>query len=1139
MRHHLRSALPIVAVAFVCLLSGWADGQEPATRPAKVYVPYEQLKGVFESEKQGVFLPYDQFRRLWSAARGSPAGVEGAPMPYLISTARFTGKVDRELASMKMELTVDVLASGWVEVPIGLGEVGVAKVSLAGPGGADKAVRPLLRVEAGQYRLLTRGKGRYVLTVEFVRQLITRPGLNILRFRVPSAAINTLELLIPEENMKVDVKPMLAATTSQVQDQAVKSTKLQAFLGATESVELRWQPKTQAAAELAAVVIADQLQHIDVGEALVGYQVTFHYDIRRRGVNAFTIQLPADFRVTAVEGANISKWDIPGAGRPGPGPKNLQVNLFSAAKGAYTLTVKMERFLTEDTIDIPLTPVVTQQVLRRTGLVAITHSPRRSVELRALKELGRVDTDRLPQALRTRAGVTAWRFITSDYAGTLAVGSVLPRIAASHDWGLDVDDDTLTLQGRLTYRIERSGVFELAIHLPELWEVLSLGPDNLVDDYRLTGQGAARMLNVLLKKERTGSICLQLRARAPRDAPDAPVDFVLPAADAKNLKLYSGRLLLHLAERLRAEVAGLDQFQALPLGPATGWQSLFGFTPSMAFQFQAIDRTKPVGARFRIAVKPTQISAVVHQLVHIKPGSVDQEAIVQYLVRYAPVDTFYLKMPAELADADVQITGDADLSKPRIKEKPRLAALPTDQRPAGGATRPAEAQPKWAWFKIVLQSPVMGSYSVKVASRSPLGPAESGRPAIVVVQPVLAAGRLSDQSGHVAVAKADTLAVLTPASTGLIPADPSSSEDLPYGPHRQAASLAFKYNAPPFTLSLPVIVQKEAAVFTTMVTGAIIDQKLGQGGVSRTRVIYLVATSRGDRFPINLPPDATPYQFLVNGSEAAVIPGATADERIVRLPPSAGQVTRAVVEVVYGTEKGSAALAVPTLPKGIPFQQTLWRVWAPADDVILHYDRSFSPVASHQADSALTQLAQGWPVPVAFDRQRQGEVWNFVRPGAPGELSLVRMPRRWFYIPVWIAVVAVGVGLLKLSWFRRAVVVLAAVLAALVAQLFLPLLVTRLALAAAPAAGLVALLWGAHWLFVQVPRAVRGGKMPPPAKPPKPSKPPRPESPLPLAPAGPAEAPPQPESPPDAPPEPADDSPAEDDAGQTDAGKGQ
>ena len=82
---HVGIIVLALGIACSCCL---ADGQ--GDRPKKVYIPYEKLKDVFESEKQGVFLPYDEFRRLWSSARGAPAGVAEAPVPYLISIARFT-----------------------------------------------------------------------------------------------------------------------------------------------------------------------------------------------------------------------------------------------------------------------------------------------------------------------------------------------------------------------------------------------------------------------------------------------------------------------------------------------------------------------------------------------------------------------------------------------------------------------------------------------------------------------------------------------------------------------------------------------------------------------------------------------------------------------------------------------------------------------------------------------------------------------------------------------------------------------------------------------------------------------------------------------------------------------------------------
>ncbi len=1070
---HKHWAVYALILGLVCSL---APAQQ-AREPSKVYVPYEKLKGVFESEQQGVFLPYAQFRKLWAAAQGTPADVKGAPVRYLISTARFTGKVGQELASMRLELTVDILADDWVEVPIGLGEVAVAKVEFAD---GQAAPRPLLRVINGQYRLLTRGKGRHVLNVDFVRQLVTKPGLNVLSFRIPSSAISTLELLIPGENMKVDVKPMLAATTTQVTAEGKKATQLQAFLGSAESVELSWKPKTQAAADLEPVVIADQLQHIHVDEALVSYQVNLTYDIRRRGVDSFVVQLPGGFRVIAVEGVNISNWDIPK--RPGDkGPQSLQVKLFSPAKGPYSLVVKMEHFLKETDAEIPLSPIVTQQVLRRTGLIAITHSPRRSVELREPKSLARVDTARLPKDLRQRPGVTAYRFITADYAGTLAIATVTPRITVRQYWALGIRADRLELQGLLNYTVERAGVFELTMGLPEPWEVVSLGPNSLVDDFRLAGEGPDRKLKVLLRKELLGTFQLNLLARAPRSTIDQPVNFVLPQADRSGLKLYAGELILRVAEQLRVEVDRLDQFQSLPLSKATQWRRKGGLTPVMAFEFRSIDPARSAGASFKVAVKPTQISAVVHRLVNIQPGSIEQETVIRYQVRYAPVDTLYLKMPASLAETVVQIVGDPDSGKPRIKEKPRIDSLPKDQQES-----PAEGEPgakiEWAYFKVVLQSPVIGDYQVKVTTRESFRSDLAGGSRKVTVAPILAAGSLTDQSGQIAIAKADTLAVIDPATKNLIPADPSSPEDLPYGPHRKIASLAFKYSAPPFELSFAVLTQKEAAVFTTMVTGAIIDQELAPDGMLRTRAIYLLKTARGDRLPITLPDDATPYAFLLNGKEEPMEEGASKGQLIVRLPPSAGQVATFVLEVGYSVRRTGSALAVPKLPDDIPVQQTLWRVRLPEDDYVLGYDRHFSRVTPGQWRRAAGAMQQGQPVSVTVEPANGERVWHFVRLGT-GKLSIVLVDRKWFLLAVWVVVLGAGVAMLKLGWFHRVLVVLAVGVVGMFIALFAPLFIQRVSrgYAAGPAGLVVLLLWLAHWLAVQVPARLkaRGPTAPP------------------------------------------------------------
>jgi hypothetical protein len=441
-----------------------------------------------------------------------------------------------------------------------------------------------------------------------------------------------------------------------------------------------------------------------------------------------------------------------------------------------------------------------------------------------------------------------------------------------------------------------------------------------------------------------------------------------------------------------------------------------------------------------------------------------------------------------LADLDVRIEGDDDRDKPRIKEKPRIRRLPADQRgdtpPEAAAAPPADdgeaeagaAGPlEWAYYKIVLQSPVQGSYRVRVSASEPLALGEEGESALVRVYPVLAAGRLASQNGHVAVAKDDTFALLAPEAEGLTPADPGSAEDLPHAPHRRVASLAFRHVQPEYRLAVPVVVQKEAAVIATMVTGALVEQTVGSDGSLSGRTVYLLATSRGDRLPITLPEGATLRQVTVNGDEVAVITGGGDRRRLIPLPRTAGQLARHVVEIAYGLEEGSPSdLRAPSPPEDVPVQQTLWRVWLPRQRTLLGFGRHFVPLAGWQADEALARMADGYPVPVGFSGQRNLRQVDLVRHGRLGELSLWTADRRVLTVIVWLVIVAGGLAMLRLTIFARAAIVLAVVAAAMIADQFLPLLPARLASVAIWPFVLVLILWLAHWAFVTIPRYLRG-----------------------------------------------------------------
>jgi hypothetical protein len=557
-------------------------------------------------------------------------------------------------------------------------------------------------------------------------------------------------------------------------------------------------------------------------------------------------------------------------------------------------------------------------------------------------------------------------------------------------------------------------------------------------------------------------------ATQKRTLPTSPVDFALPMPDAKNLQDYDGNVLLALTGRFRAEVVSMQQFQPLPIEQTGVNFGRSDMNSAMAFSFQAIDRSKPAGLKFNIIARPTQVQAAVYRLVNVQAGSITQTTIVDYNIMYAPIDTLYLKLPASMADDGLQITG------PNMKEWPRLDKLPEDIEPAS-----TQKAIKWTYYKIILQTPVTGHYQLTVNTRKAFSPTDE--PQKIEVLPILAAGKISDQNGYIAIAKDESLAIVQPQTKNVIPADPGSENDMPYAPFRNAASMAFKYNLGGkaddlFSLSFSVIRQKSAAVITTMASACAIEQAIGRDGTLNSHATFMIKTRRGDRLPFTLPKNAKLFGVMLNGAEAPVESTDDPDVRIVRLPPSSGQVEYFTVEITYSqTGVKPSLLQAPTLSESVPVQITFWRIWLPQEDVLLAYDRDFANVASWQ----LWNLAQQSRINAsnAFKLPASGKEYNFFRQGEGKTLHLSVMRSEWFCAVSWVVIVLIGAIMMKLGSFARCVTVVAILLAGAITSLYLPLFAKLLLTTGWPAGLLVLLLWAIQGIFAWMKKPAK--KIPP------------------------------------------------------------
>ncbi|MFB3894609.1 MAG: hypothetical protein ACE15C_21620 [Phycisphaerae bacterium] len=151
----------------------------------------------------------------------------------------------------------------------------------------------------------------------------------------------------------------------------------------------------------------------------------------------------------------------------------------------------------------------------------------------------------------------------------------------------------------------------------------------------------------------------------------------------------------------------------------------------------------------------------------------------------------------------------------------------------------------------------------------------------------------------------------------------------------------------------------------------------------------------------------------------------------------------------------------------------------PSEDFVLKYDRTFVKVSDDEARNLVAVWGQGQPCPVSFKLPPQGQLWDFSRQGAPGELSVTTMGQESFCIITWVIIIGIGVAMLKLNGFQRTLIVLAAALVMLIIGLSAPLFVRPAARMGGLAVLLVVVLWAAQWIFFRLPRKARAATSPP------------------------------------------------------------
>lgn len=862
-RSFWRRVLTATLIAVLVAASGSAVAQEepepgepeakPDTLERLIYLPYRNLKEVFAKHGSTVFMPYAEYLKLWEQSQ-TPAkkGVEG-----VITEAHYTGSVDKSLLRIKAELTVRVLGKPWVEVPVTFGRAAVGKLT------ADKEGQVLLRGTGnGQYALLFGEAGEHKVTLELATAITTSPDGRSAEFSVPPVGVTTFELAIPETDQTVEVSPQLVGLPIESAD---GETRIKANLGSTTRISARWHPRTSLKPDMDLLASVKNLQKVSLRDGLVHTDAWLEYSVLRGEMTELAIAVPLGQRILGVTSPNAKVRGWKKADEENR--QTVTVEFLSPVKDKVTIEVHTEREFAADAIDVAgrdddgkYLGIHSVDAVRESGQITVASASDLSLQFEEVKDLSRIEDDKV-EALVREAGAASFKFYSPNVRLSVLAKPVEPRLQVASNYAFEIADDELQLTSTLNYTIERAGVFELSVNLPDDLEVDSVDGviagqnGSAVREHHVEGD-SPRVLRIVLHRKTAADASLQIQVKAHSNFEEASdsVELSLPIPEPVGVEREEARVQL-VAEDALEVATDQDAVEGAQPMPLTGIGAAQGKRVAAAWTFNR----RPVEIPISTTRRPTRLTASVGTTATVKEEIVEVKTQLTYDVQYAGIDTFRFAVP-ESAEK-IQVTSLESGSAPSIKQK-----LPAE-----------EAEDGWITWTVTMQRDVVGRHRFQVTwDLKPQADdnAEGADTTSTTIETLRVLGltedevdtpvELSDVLGEIAVQKDRALSVsATKLDDGLEVIDVRELSLLP-----QSGALAYRYYVKsPVGIKVDATKHEIQKVVETVVMRSLVEVVARQELTAAYRCRYWMKSSERQRLQVDIPVGSDLLGVFVNGKQ--------------------------------------------------------------------------------------------------------------------------------------------------------------------------------------------------------------------------------------------------------------------------------
>jgi hypothetical protein len=863
---------------------GPVTAPEPGVKPAPlwdrlIYLPYKNLKTVFEKGDATVLIPYLEYLRLKKGA--SAMKTDGPPVSAVITESRYVARVEKDLARIQATLTVQVLDKPWAEVPVSFGDAAVGKIKTIGKADGETEQVLLRGRGKGTYSLLLPTKGTHTVELELVAQVHASPDGRSFRFNCPPVGITTFEMVVPDADQTIEISPKRVTLPVNVEvadidgdvepgeEEEVNETRIKSSLGSTATISARWFPRTGLKPDMALLASVTNSLDVSIADGLVHTSAALHYHVLRGEMQQLRISAPLGHRILDVSapGSKLKSWKAVDEEQR----QLITIELLTAVRDAIAIEIHTEYDVPDAAFDVAgvledgtVNGIHAVDAVRENGLLAVAHGNQVTLSVEDQQGLIRVDATEVAKT-RRRAGSLYYKFYSPRFRLNVAANAVEPRITAQQVIRVIFGDDELKLHSVLAINVERAGIFELKVQLPA---GLTVDTVNVAGKKEHAVDTETQILTVSLTEKRQGAIQLVVTGHREFDPETDEGNQQLPLLEPLNVARETGLVYVYAPRSIEVITEEQNVSGAYP-EPTSGGGSRGAAVVVSAWSYSR----RPVAIPFHTRRKPTHLTADVGTTIDVGQQVVKVLTRLDYHVEFAGIDTFRFQVPeAVSAGILIEATGGG------------AGAAGIKQRSPA-----AEAVDGWVTWTVVMQQEVTGlqsflvTFDLKREAEPDAEGAEGEPPAEDTAKPASGemsvelvrvigldelAGRpavvMSAIQGEVVVLKDRALAVATMATGGDV--EPIDVRELQLNHLSRDAFLAYRYHKQPVSLAVTAEKHDIQEVVATVIPRALIEIVIGREEMATYRCRYKIISSERQRLAIDLPKGFEPLAVLIDGN---------------------------------------------------------------------------------------------------------------------------------------------------------------------------------------------------------------------------------------------------------------------------------